>query len=189
MQCCSDSFWWGRGPRPLAADGHVKRKVAPTEADGPPRKRRPAKRLNRPTRNEGCGPAHQAIVSSVCQRGVGPPHLAALGRRFDSLLALSPARELADELKLPIEDYTRLRSEAISRTLSLADLQATSRGTRLACLARPGRLSFRGRQGLLPGLGQTEWRPGPPDRRQPHCPAGPGREDRLGQRPGSAQSR
>ncbi len=65
----------------------------------------------------------QAYVNEAAARRSSPR----VGRRFEALNRILAARELADELKLPSEDYVRLRSEAIS-ALSLTDLRATTTG-------------------------------------------------------------
>jgi WD40 repeat protein len=65
----------------------------------------------------------QAYVNEAAARRSSPR----VGRRFEALNRVTAARKLADELKLPGEDYVRLRSEAIS-ALSLTDLRRTATG-------------------------------------------------------------
>ncbi len=100
----------------LEADGHVKEKDAREKVEQAHDKTKLAER-------ERTKQLFQAYVNEAAARRTSPR----AGRRFDSLDRIVAARELADELKLPAEDYTRLRSEAIS-ALSLVDLQATTKG-------------------------------------------------------------
>jgi WD40 repeat protein/tRNA A-37 threonylcarbamoyl transferase component Bud32 len=65
----------------------------------------------------------QAYVNEAAARRTSPR----VGRHFDAIDRIMAARALADELKLPSEDYVSLRSEAIS-ALSLADLRGTTTG-------------------------------------------------------------
>src|SRR5205823_473745 len=50
-----------------------------------------------------------------------------VGRGFEALERIVAARDLADELKLPAEDYARMRSEAMG-ALSLVDIRSTKTG-------------------------------------------------------------
>lgn len=59
-----------------------------------------------------------AYVKEAAARRSSPK----VGRRFQAIERIIAARELADSLQLPPEDYTRLRSEAIS-ALSLVDIR------------------------------------------------------------------
>jgi len=65
----------------------------------------------------------QAYVNEAAARRTSPR----VGRAFESIERLIAARELADELKLPAEDYTRLRSETFSAA-ALVDLRPTKTG-------------------------------------------------------------
>jgi eukaryotic-like serine/threonine-protein kinase len=64
-----------------------------------------------------------AYVNEAAARRSSPR----VGRRFQAIDRIVAARDLADELKLPDEEYVRLRSEAIS-ALSLRDLGSTATG-------------------------------------------------------------
>jgi eukaryotic-like serine/threonine-protein kinase len=64
-----------------------------------------------------------AYVNEAASRRMSPR----VGRGFAALAALGAARDLADELKLPPEEMSRLRSEAIS-ALSLTDLRDAETG-------------------------------------------------------------
>jgi WD40 repeat protein len=64
-----------------------------------------------------------AMVNEAEARRTSPR----VGRGFQSLERLVAARELADELKLPPDEYTRLRCEAAS-ALSLSDVRAFTTG-------------------------------------------------------------
>ena len=92
-----------------------------------------------------------AYVNEAVARRASPR----AGRRFAAVDRIGAARELADELKLPNEDYVRLRSEAIS-ALSLTDLRGTTTGPGWALRVNPDPRLFRYASGkrLLPGLGQ-----------------------------------
>jgi WD40 repeat protein/tRNA A-37 threonylcarbamoyl transferase component Bud32 len=59
-----------------------------------------------------------ALVNEAAARRTSPR----VGHRFVTLDRIAAARDLADELKLPADDYTRLRSEAVG-ALSLVDLK------------------------------------------------------------------
>jgi serine/threonine protein kinase/WD40 repeat protein len=64
-----------------------------------------------------------ALVNEAAARRTSPR----VGRGFQSLERIVAARDLADELKLPADEYTRLRSEAVS-ALSLSDVKAYAEG-------------------------------------------------------------
>jgi WD40 repeat protein len=64
-----------------------------------------------------------AFVNEAAARRSSPR----VGHRFEALDRIVAARDLADELNLPNENYVRLRSEAIS-ALSLTDLRSTETG-------------------------------------------------------------
>jgi WD40 repeat protein/tRNA A-37 threonylcarbamoyl transferase component Bud32 len=82
----------------------------------------------------------QAYVNEAAARRSSPR----VGRRFETLERIVAARNLADELKLPSEDYVRLRSEAIT-ALSLTDMRGTPTGPGWAFArdTRPGPTLFR----------------------------------------------
>ena len=100
----------------LEADGHVKEKDAREKVELAHDKTKAAER-------ERTRQLFQAFVNEAAARRISPR----VGRGFNALERIGAARELADELKLPVEDYTRLRSEAIG-ALSLLDLQPTKTG-------------------------------------------------------------
>jgi WD40 repeat protein/tRNA A-37 threonylcarbamoyl transferase component Bud32 len=64
-----------------------------------------------------------ALVSEAAARRSSPR----VGRGFRALERIGAARDLADDLKLPTEEYTRLRSEAVS-AVSLLDVKASANG-------------------------------------------------------------
>src|SRR5262249_777122 len=64
-----------------------------------------------------------AYVNEAAARRASPR----VGRSFDALDRVTAARDLADALKLPNEEYARLRSEAFS-ALSLVDVRSTKTG-------------------------------------------------------------
>jgi WD40 repeat protein/tRNA A-37 threonylcarbamoyl transferase component Bud32 len=100
----------------LEADGHVKEKEARAKVEQAHDKTKAAER-------ERTKQLFQAYVNEAAARRSS----LRIGRGFNALDRILAARELADELKLPAEDYTRLRSEAIA-ALSLMDLVPTKAG-------------------------------------------------------------
>ena len=106
----------------------------------------------------------QASLNEAAARRVSPR----ASRRFEAVNRIVAARDLADELQLPNDDYVRLRSEAIS-ALSLTDLRHHNRaGLGLACIPRSAPVPPRRGQRLLPGLGQAHRSARAPHRRQQH---------------------
>jgi serine/threonine protein kinase/WD40 repeat protein len=110
-------FWQEAEARADAEAGAHKKEKDAREKEAEARKR--IEKLER----ERTRQLFEAYVNEAAARRSSPR----VGRRFQALERIVAARDLADELKLPNEDYVRLRSEAIS-ALSLTDMRSAATG-------------------------------------------------------------
>jgi WD40 repeat protein/tRNA A-37 threonylcarbamoyl transferase component Bud32 len=116
----------------VEAAGH-KKEVAAREKEASARqKEAEARRKIEVLERERTRQLFQAYANEAAARRASPR----VGRRFEAIDRILAARALADELQLAPEEYTRLRSEAVS-ALSLTDLRTTTTGPGWACRVEP----------------------------------------------------
>jgi WD40 repeat protein/tRNA A-37 threonylcarbamoyl transferase component Bud32 len=136
-------FWQEAEARAgIEAEGHKKEAAAHQKEKAAREWEEEARKKIEKLERERTRQLFQAYVNEAAARRSSPR----VGRRFEALDRISAARDLADELKLPKEDYTRLRSEAIS-SLSLTDLRTNSTSPGWVFLGDPHPNIFRHAEG------------------------------------------